>query len=220
MTEASPFRAFSNDAIDFLRDLRVNNERAWFNAHKATYEREIKRPAEAFSMAMTAALEILTGRPHGHRIFRIHRDVRFSKDKTPYKSHLHIAFMPKDGQPSPPSWFFSLDPEQLTLGTGAFAFDKADLERYRKRVFGDDGQELADIRRRLEGQGIRFGKPDLMRVPSGYPADHPQADLLRQKGLTAWIDHQDPTKAAESDLVDVCIDEFKQLKPVFDWLSA
>jgi len=94
MTEAKPFEAFPGDALTFLQDLRANNERAWFNEHKKTYETAIKQPAEAFCRAMATALETLTDQPHGHKIFRIHRDVRFSKDKTPYNTHLHIAFTP------------------------------------------------------------------------------------------------------------------------------
>ena len=74
MTEAEPFEAFPGDALTFLLDLRANNERAWFNEHKKTYETAIKQPAQAFCRAMAEALETLTDEPHGHKIFRIHRE--------------------------------------------------------------------------------------------------------------------------------------------------
>ena len=169
---------------------------------------------------MAAALETLTDEPHGHKIFRIHRDVRFSKDKTPYNTHLHIAFMSASRSSAAPSWFFGLDPDSLTLGTGIFAFDKADLGRFRERVLGEDGADLAKLMQELAGNGVRFGKPDLKRVPSGYAKDHPEADLLRHKGLSAWIDHPDPAVVTSSRLVDHCLQDFRRLKPVFDWLSA
>jgi len=72
----------------------------------------------------------------------------------------------------------------------------------------------------LSGNGVRFGEPDLKRVPSGYAKDHPEADLLRHKGLSAWIDHPDPAIVTSSRLVDHCLQDFRRLKPVFDWLSA
>ncbi len=220
MTGATDFEGFSKDAITFLGDLRANNDRAWFNDHKKIYEREIREPAKAFASTMAPALEDLTGRPHGYKIFRIHRDVRFSKDKTPYNAHLHIAFMQMRGEPSAPSWFFGLDPEKLTLGTGIFAFDKGDLDGFRKRVLGADGTKLATLMQTLERQGIRLGKPDLKRVPSGYPKEHPTADLLRYKGFSAWIDHGDPSTATDPAVVQRCMSDFAKLKPVFDWLTA
>ena len=207
MAETASFSGFSKDAIAFLGDLRANNERAWFNANKKTYEREVKRPAGSFAAAMSGALEILTKRHHRHKIFRIHRDVRFSKDKTPYNTHLHIAFMPEqDG--SPPAWFFGLDPEKLTLGTGIFGFEKAGLDAFRQRLLGADGDRLAGIVKSLKSEGIRLGEPHLKRVPSGFPKDHPRADLLRYKGFSAWIDHADPMIAAAPDLVDLCMGDF------------
>jgi len=218
MTETTSFEGFSKDALTFLRDLRANNERAWFSDHKTTYETAIKRPAQAFSAAMTTALQTVTGTPHGYKIFRIRRDVRFSKDKTPYNTHLHIAFMPERPISSAPAWFFGLDPEKLTLGTGVFAFDKADLKGFRARLLGDEGVELSRLIQDLKSGGIRFGEPDLQRVPSGYAKDHPQADLLRHKGLSAWIDHPDPAIVTTPTLVDRCMGDFERLKPIFDWL--
>ena len=219
MTATTPFEGFSDGALAFLRDLRANNERAWFNDHKKTYEDAIKKPAQAFCHAMTASLEALTGKPHGHKIFRIHRDVRFSKDKTPYNTHLHIAFMPTGGPSAAPPWFFGLDTDSLALGTGIFAFDKAGLERFRTRVLMEDGAALERLMQDLKGDGVRFGEPDLRRTPSGYDKDHPRAVLLRHKGLSAWIDHANPNVVTSSTLIDRCMQDFQRLKPLFDWLS-
>ncbi len=220
MSETIDFQGFSRDAIAFLSDLRANNDRAWFNDHKKVYEHEIREPAKAFATATATALKALTGKPHGHKIFRIHRDVRFSKDKTPYNTHLHIAFIPEHGPSSQPCWFFGLDPDKLTLGTGVFAFDKERLDAFRTRVLGADGARLVALMHDLERQDIRLGKPDLKRVPSGYPKDHASADLLRYKGFSAWIDHADPLIATDRGITRNCRHDFTRLKPVFDWLSA
>jgi len=212
------FAGFSGDAVQFLKDLKANNKREWFNANKKVYETEIKKPAETFCEAMIKDLDGLTGRTHSSKIFRIHRDVRFSKDKTPYNTHLHIGFMPTSDMAAPPSWFFGLDTEKLTLGTGIFGFDKPELETFRERVAGSDGVELTKLLKKLEKQGMRISGAELKRVPAGYPKDHPQAELLCRKGLSAWVDIGDPSQATKADLVKSCHASFKELKPVFDWL--
>ena len=212
------FAGFSKDAVAFLKKLKANNTREWFNDNKNTYEREIKKPALTFSEAVTEGLSSLTGRAHSSKIFRIHRDVRFSKDKAPYNTHLHIAFTPVSAMATPLSWFFGLDTENLTLGTGIFALDKASLEEFRERVTGPDGPKLADLLRQLEEKGARLSDTDLKRVPSGYPKEHPQAELLRRKGLAVWVDLGDPGQATKADLVSTCLTAFRRVKPVFDWL--
>lgn len=228
MTDPEPlsFRGFPDDAVSFLRELEVNNDRGWFDERKAVYERALKKPAKAFSLAMASALQDLTGIGHGHKIFRIHRDIRFSKDKTPYNTHLRIAFlpesggMPESGGSSSPSWFFSLETDRLTLGTGNFAFSSSALDHFRERLLGEDGKELASIMQTFEGKGLRLGEPDLKRVPNVCPKDHPLSDLFRHKGLSAWIDRDDPTMATDPGFVPACIADFTVLKPLFDWLRG
>lgn len=106
---APEFTSFPNETVNFLKALKKNNDRNWFNENKSRYEDAIKRPAEEFSDEMATRLRRLTGFAFKSRIFRIHRDIRFSKDKTPYNTHLHIGFIPQTNKPSPPAWFFGLD---------------------------------------------------------------------------------------------------------------
>ena len=87
---------FPGEAVQFLQDLKNNNTRDWFTQNKSTYEQVIKQPAQAYCELMCAELTSLTSMPHQSKIFRVHRDVRFSKDKTPYNAHLHISFFPDD----------------------------------------------------------------------------------------------------------------------------
>lgn len=214
------FTGFSRKALAFLEDLKANNNRDWFNNNKKTYETEIKRPVVLFSTIMIEGLTDLTGQPHTSKIYRIHRDVRFAKDKTPYNTHIHISFTPEISQIRPPSWFFGLDTEGLTLGAGIFAFDKAGLDGFRKRVAGPDGAELSRLLGKLEGKNIRLSKPELKRVPTSYPKDHPHAEHLCRKGLSAWIDLGGPDQATRTDLVGICSTSFDRLKPVSDWLMG
>jgi len=214
------FPGFPKEAVKFLTDLKANNTRDWFTANKTVYEAAIKQPAAGFCEAMSARLEKMTGTPCRSKVFRIHRDLRFSKDKTPYNAHLHISFIPETGQTSPPCWFFGLEPERIVLGAGTFGFDKQALEAYRERVGGPDGKKLAKLMEKLGANGARTGEPELKRVPPGYDQDHAHADLLRRKGLSAWIDMADVKAATSPGFVATCQLNFKTLKPLYQWLAA
>jgi len=223
MSIALPFEGFPAEAVRFLADLKANNERAWFAAHRDVYERSLKAPGEAFAAAMTEALAELTGRPHRAKVFRIHRDVRFSKDKRPYNAHLHIGFMTDDAEAGARGyalgWYFGLDPERVGLGAGAFDFDGPALDRFRARAAGEDGAELVQRLAALQAGGVRLDPPELKRTPAGYAPDHPRADLLRRKGLTVWIDYPDPAVVTRADAVAVMARDCARLLPVFEWLA-
>jgi uncharacterized protein (TIGR02453 family) len=215
----APFLGFPETQA-FLADLRANNERGWFQANKARYERVMKQPGEAFAAELRPRLEALAERPLGAKIFRIHRDVRFSKDKSPYNTHLHVAFQaPKvPGEPRRRGGFYvGLEADRLTLGVGAFDFGPADLEKYRRAVAGDsDGEELVAI---LAGMEAKPGEPELKRVPAPYPADHPRGELLRRKGLNVWQDLHDAELIASPDLADAVIAVFERQDPLNLWLT-
>lgn len=214
----APFLGFP-DTQAFLRDLRANNERDWFNAHKKTYERAVKAPAEAFVGELRPRLEALAGAKLGGKVFRIHRDVRFSKDKSPYNTHLHIGFQHQRAGGEPRrrgGFYFGIDPDAVTLGVGAFDFGPADLDRYRKAVHDDhEGGELAKI---VAGLDARLHDADLKRVPAPYPADHPRGELLKRKGLNAWRD-VDNAPLGSPDLVDAIVAEFEALDAINVWLT-
>lgn len=212
------FEGFSPEALIFLEDLENNNDREWFADHKRIYETEIKQPAAAFCEVMEAGLAQRTGTPHRSKVFRIHRDVRFSKDKRPYNAHLHIAFTPKSTLKGPPMLFFGLGTNQLSLGCGVFAFDKAELETFRHRVIGPEGAKLAKILKAQEDTGMRLSAPALKRVPAGFDKEHPRAELLRQKGLGVWLDFLDRSWVTGPNAVSRTLDEFDRLRPVSDWL--
>ncbi len=210
---------FPPEAVVFLRDLKGNNTREWFGEHKTDFEQYLKAPFEAFCRLMVDALDGMTGGEHRSKMFRIYRDVRFAKDKTPYKPYQHILFAAGDHRQTASAWFFGLEPDRLMLGAGKFSFDGAGLVRYREAVAGKRGVALAQILDELQGQGARLNEAQLKRVPSGYDKDHPRADLLRRKGLALWID-LDIGVASKGDLVATCLAEFKRLGPLVGWLEG
>lgn len=217
---AEGFDRFPKETLTFLRALAANNTRAWLAEHKTEYERVFKVPAERFSATMAGSLEGLTRQRHAHKIYRIHRDVRFAKDKTPYNAHLHISYTPEGARRAAPAWMFGVDPTRLTLGVGIFAFEPAVLDAYRKRAQQADGSKLHKLIERMRSSGIRVGEPELKRVPAGFDADSAPGDLLQRKGLTAWIDHNKPEAIETGKLIEGCMNDFKRLKPLFDWLSG
>ena len=210
---------FTPQAVAFLTDLKANNNREWFAAHKADYDVYVKEASVAFCRLMVEALDGMTGAEHRSKIFRIYRDVRFAKDKTPYKPYQHILFAAGDHRQTPSAWFFGLEPDRLVLGAGKSSFDGEGLVQYREAVAGERGEVLAKILADLQGQGARLNDPSLKRVPSGYDKDHPRADLLRRKGLALWID-LDVGMASQGDLVATCLAEFKRLRPLVGWLEG
>jgi uncharacterized protein (TIGR02453 family) len=210
--------SFPPDTVQFLRELADNNNREWFTENKSRYDLMVKRPAADFCDHMVPALEDLTGLPHASKVFRVHRDVRFSKDKTPYKAYLHMLFQPKDVD-NAPKWFFGLEPDKLILGTGVFEFEKAALETYRRRVTGDDGKALGKQLDKMRKAGMRIREPELKRIPRGYSAEHTYTDLLCHKGLTAWRDHPGgPEAASQDNIIKTTTANLKSLRPLFSWL--
>ena len=206
----------SAETVRFLAELRDNNNRDWFARHRDRYEQVLKHPSETFAATMAEELSAWRGVTHDYRIFRIHRDVRFSKDKTPFNTHLHISFSAGGGcKDGAPAWMFGLDPDGVTLGVGIFAFSHAQLDRWRTLCAGPAGARLASTLAALAQDGIRLSDPELKRVPAPYPADHPRGADLRRKGLTAWIDSPDPSLAFGIEGPANCVRRLAKLHDLF-----
>ncbi|MBW4709091.1 TIGR02453 family protein [Roseobacter sp. YSTF-M11] len=213
------FDHFSPEAVAFLSDLRQNNNREWFTAYKSYYEETVKKPAGHFGKVMSRALETLTGTAHDHKLYRIYRDVRFSKDKTPYNAHIHLSFASSGAPAKAPMWFFGLDSERLTLGCGIFQFDKPGLELFRSEMAGPRGATLMALAARLRAKAIRVPDPALKRVPAGFDKDHPHAEALRHKGFSGWKDIADTDFVVRPDLAARTIAEFSELMPIYRFFT-
>ncbi len=185
------FEGFPRETIAFLADLRDNNEKAWFEQHRDEYQRCFVDPALALVEALAPVAASLTP-PHkaearmNGSLRRIHRDVRFSKDKTPYNPRLHLIFW-TGGHPNRSAGIhLVLEPDGLGYGSGHWAFEPDALARYRAAV-GDPAKRMA-LEAALETAasiGCTLGEPALKTVPKGFDKDAPGADLLRYKGLVA-----------------------------------
>ena len=204
------FAGFPPEGVEFLSKLEKNNHRDWFNQNKSTYKDSLQAPAKLFIAELADRL----GESFEGKLFRIHRDLRFSKDKTPFNCHLRIAFTAQ----ARCSYFFSLEPDRLTLGAGLFAFDKVQLQDYRQRL-SDDGCELAGILDALTGKGFRLNEPELKKVPRGFEASPENERLIRHKGLSLFLDSDIPAALHTARAVDHCLQVFQQLQPFCAWLD-
>jgi len=176
------FSTLIADAQTFLRSLAQNNTRDWFSANKPRYESALRDPALALLEDMAPRLAALTDCPVTPKLFRPYRDVRFSKDKTPYKIHLHMMWTPATRTRQDPALFFGIDPAGVTVATGMPEFTKPVLDDWRKMA-DLDGAYLEDKIRAATDKGYAPWAPALKRVPAPYGKDHPHGDLLRHKGL-------------------------------------
>jgi uncharacterized protein (TIGR02453 family) len=172
-------------AIGFFQKLRADNTRDFFEAHKAFYEQKVRKPATLMAELFAEDLTHMTGRGHVPKVFRIHRDVRFTKDKTPYNTHLHVMWS-RPGDAVSPSWFFGASPDYLTFGMGVMDLRKDALARYR-RMIDEDGDDLGQALGAAETKAAvtlsDWGPEPLKRVPGPYAPDHRHADLLRRKAF-------------------------------------
>ena len=210
--------AFPTDAVDFFRELKANNTKEWFADNKDRHKRSVQAPSKEFAEHMTQSLQELADMDLESKIFRIHRDLRFSKDKTPYKPYQHFLFSPPGRGKAGPSFFFALEPDKLILGVGMFEFSKPELDIYRKSVDSVLGEELDGLLTKQLDQGHRLREPSLKKVPRGYASDHPRSELLKRKGLSVWKDLPDVGMANQTGLVDKMVAEYAPLLPVFRWL--
>ncbi len=183
---ADGFEAMVDAALTFFPKLEKNNTKAWFEPHKEHYKEAIAGPAGFFADLMAEDIARLTGQAHSPKVFRIYRDVRFSKDKTPLNTHLHLMWSPADKDVLAPSWFWGLAPSYFILGMGVMGLKGENLTRYRAFVdsWGDGLQDALDGAAQAVGAEISdWGPEPLKKVPKPYDAAHPHADLLKRKAL-------------------------------------
>lgn len=195
-----PFKGFPPEALDFWMGLEANNSKDYWTANKAVYESAVRGPMEAL---------IESCKDYGDfKIFRPYRDVRFSKDKTPYKAQMGAVTEGEGGS----LFYVALSAGGLYAASGYYMMASDQLERYRAAVADDKtGPAVEQIVTGLEKAGYQVGAHETLKtIPRGYPKDHPRAPLLRRKGLIAgrgfpvakWLH----TKAARDRVTKVWTD--------------
>ncbi len=217
----SPFKGFPPETLEFFRQLKRNNRREWFLAHKTVYEEKVKQPMIDFVTTLGGAIqgfapELVTDPRRA--IFRIYRDTRFSADKTPYKTHVAAHFSPA-GKTAGAGLYFHLDPEEVLIAGGIYMPPPAELRLVRSYVAAHD-DELRRLLRVPKFKRLFDGlKGDVLtRAPRGFPPDHPALDLLRYKHYIAWFERP-PAVAETPGLFPLVIDSFVVLMPLVRYLN-
>lgn len=225
------FPGFRPAALTFLRGLKKNNRKEWFEEHRDDYEREIKIPLlaliEEVDVLLAGFAPEIIGSPK-RSMFRIYRDVRFSKDKSPYKTHAASWFYHRDGGSSVGSeaahggagFYFHLAPEGTFMGGGIWMPPRPVLNRIRQNI-ADDHEGFEDI---ILSAGFkkRFGALEkesmLTRPPRGFAPDHPAGDWLRYQSFTAGREVT-PEEYLSPKLPSILAKHYEAMTPFIRWLN-
>ena len=226
------FSRFRPAALTFLRSLRRHNDREWFEAHRASYENDVRAPlaalVEEVDVRLASVAPEIVGDPK-RSLFRIHRDVRFSSDKSPYKTHAACWFYHADAGRGVGSastahggagFYFHMEPGRASLGGGIWMPPRPTLARIRERI----DEEPASLARVLRAPALRrYGglaeEAMLARMPRGYDADHPAASLLRHQSFTLGRELTE-RELFSPRLPDLLAREYVRILPLVRWLNG
>lgn len=201
------FTGIPHDAADFYAELEMDNSTGFWQGNRERYETSVRGP-------MTALLDALEDEFGPAKIFRPNRDVRFSADKSPYKTHQggYVPVAPRTG------WYAEVSADGFRLGGGCYHLEPAALAAYRTAVDGPRGAELETLVADLRGAGWEIEGDRLRTAPRGWSREHPRIELLRFRNISAmrWIEDGDivttPALAPEVRAL------WEQVRPLVEWL--
>jgi uncharacterized protein (TIGR02453 family) len=204
------FTGFPPEALTFYAGLERDNSKAYFDAHRDQYEEAVREPLEL--LVADLSREFGTG-----KVFRPYRDVRFSKDKSPYKLQAAAVLRPDGATCS--SYYVGLSSTGLHLGGGMWEPDRGQLERARRAIADDKtGPQLERLIAELDG-GLTFVEPDLKTAPRGFDRDHPRIELLRRKRFAALTRHQPEPWLHTPAAAERIASTWRALTPLHAWLE-
>jgi uncharacterized protein (TIGR02453 family) len=221
------FNGFPKEFFAFFRELKANNERPWFEANKSRFRETVQAPMSAFISAMATPLARISKqfladpRPHGGSMFRIHRDVRFSKDKRPYKEHGACQFRHRLGRDvHAPGFYVHLAPKEVFVGAGLWMPDADALLKIRTAI----AEQPAAWKRIVTGKGFvnTFGAIEgeqLQRPPRGFDPAHPFIADIRRKSFVVGRDSSE-TAARSPQFLAETADCFAAAAPFMRFLCG
>lgn len=219
-----PFEGFPGKGITFLKQLKKNNRRDWFDNHKSDYETFVKLPMQSLIAALQPHFQSFASEFEVNpkrSLFRIYRDVRFSKDKRPYKTHVAAHFVlrgkPKGIEGS--GYYLHIEPGEVFVGGGIYMPDGDQLKKIRKRIADQPAEFLSVIKnpKMKKLYGVLEGEK-LSRIPKGYPPDHQMGEWLKYKQFfvgTSWPEG----KCYKSEFVTKVARAFETATPLIRFLN-
>ena len=219
----SPFPGFPREALQFFRGLARNNNREWFLPRKPLFEEKVKEPMRQLVDALNIALQDFAPEYEtdpDKAIFRIYRDVRFSKDKKPYKEQIAATFRQHGAPHHQGGYYFAISHKAVAVGGGVYMPEPDLLLAIRQRI----AERHEEFRRILSAQPVRkllgnLEGAQLSRVPRGFPADHPAANLLRYKYYILFKELP-ATLVSSPKLYKALVDRFRVMTPFLQFLTS
>lgn len=204
---AAGFAGFPPEAFEFYEDLEADCSKAFWDAHKAQYDTHVRAP-------MAALMGELAEEFGTAKIFRPYRDVRFSHDKSPYKTHqgAYVPTAPRAG------FYAEISAPGFLTGGGFYGADAAALRRLRTRIAGPAGTRLTAIVSDLAGRGWTLAGETVKTAPRGFAADHERIDLLRHKTMSMRRGIPDDV-VTSGGLSEQVRSDWRELRPLVEWLS-
>jgi uncharacterized protein (TIGR02453 family) len=204
------FPGFPDEGLVFYEGLEADNSKTYWTQHKAAYDTAVRAPLQAL-------VDELAPEFGPAKIFRPYRDVRFSHDKTPYKTHqgAFVAAGPACG------WYVEISARGVRTGGGFYDASGSDLARVRQSIdHQTTGRQLQRILAKLEKAGYEVGGDRLKTSPRGYDVSHPRIDLLRHKSITVGRSYGFDPLIHTPALVDAVRKDWRALRPLVEWVSA
>jgi uncharacterized protein (TIGR02453 family) len=230
---------FAPGAFTFLRALARNNTRDWFQAHKQQYEEQLRGPCLrliadlAAPLARVSPVLVADPRPIGGSLFRIHRDTRFARDKSPYKTYAGMSFFHRATRPTArggtgsadmgrldaPVLYLHLEPGASFVGGGVWHPQPPTLKRVRDFMLDNPRSWKAATRQKAFSAHFELAGETLARPPRGYPAEHELIDDLKRKDVVATATLTD-AQVLRTDFARLVMERFRRMRPMIEWLCT
>jgi uncharacterized protein (TIGR02453 family) len=221
-----PFEGFPKEGIDFLKKLKKNNNRPWFQKHKHVYDESVRFPMQCLIASLAERMADVAPEIEFNpkkSIFRIYRDVRFSKNKAPYKTNVAASFNFKTKTTSPverPGLYVGVSPDEIFIGGGVYMPTSDQLKAIRKSIVSRPGAFLdvvSDRRFKKEFGGIQG--ENLAKAPLGYPKDHPMIEHLKHKQFFVGKEYDDERVCMKASFLTLVVEGLTDTMPLVRWLA-
>jgi len=220
------FNGFPREYFSFFNQLKKNNTRDWFEKHRSDYDEFVLHPAREFVIAMGKKLRKIAPGVNAipkinKSLFKINRDVRFSKDKSPYKTYMGIWLWEGNRKRMESSGFYlHVENQILLIGVGIKMFPKPILDRYRKAVVNKkQGAALKRMVKKVTASGYLIDGKHYKKVPRGYDPEHSNAEYFLYNGLTARVEGKVPDVFYSDVIIDYAYGHYKNMLPLHRWLK-
>lgn len=225
-TAEAATRSFGPELFRFLRDLKANNTREWFAENKDRYEDAVRTPALDFVLDFVPYLAeisphfVADPRPSGGSLFRIHRDTRFSKDKSPYKTYTGIQFRHELGRDAhAPGFYLHLEPKAVFAGAGVWHPDGTALAMIRDAIVAAPRAWRSATSGKAFRRELELGGDTLKRAPAGYDPEHPLIEDLKRKDFICYRTFEE-REVCSPDFVEQLAGAFRAASPLVGFLCS